>query len=72
LGPTLSDPESGLNIFKRHFGAQRLDLLELTLPISKLRNFVITNLVHGYRGLLAYGIIPAAIAKSLKKQPWYD
>jgi CelD/BcsL family acetyltransferase involved in cellulose biosynthesis len=72
LGPTPSDPASGLNIFKRHFGAQRLDLLELTLPISKLRNSVITNLVHGYRGLVAYGIIPATIAKSLKKQPWYD
>jgi peptidoglycan pentaglycine glycine transferase (the first glycine) len=72
LGPTPSDPASGLNIFKRHFGAQRLDLLELTLPINKLRNSVITNLIHGYRGLVAHGIIPATIAKSLKKQPWYD
>jgi len=72
LGPTPSDPASGLNIFKRHFGACRVDFVELALPINPLRNCVITTLVNSYRGLVKYGLVPAMVTEWLQERFWFD
>lgn len=72
LGPTPSDPESGLNIFKRHFGASRVDFVELTLPINPLKDWLISTLVNSYRGLIEYGLVPTTVTEWLQRRFWFD
>jgi len=72
LGPTPADEASGLNLFKRHFGGERIELMRLKAPVMKVRDFLISSLVSGYRKLDKYGFIPDHVADHFHGSKWFD
>jgi len=72
LGPTPAEPDSGLNLFKRHFGAQRTDLLRFTRPIRPSRNLIATTLVTNYRSISESQLFPQSLANWLQRRFWFD
>jgi len=72
LGPTPSDPDSGLNVFKRHFGARRVDFVELALPINPLTDWLTTTLVNSYRSFMEHGLVPSTVTEWLQRRFWFD
>jgi len=72
LGPTPVEPDSGLNLFKRHFGAERINLLRFTRPIKPLRNFIATTLVTNYRKISKSQLFPESLANWLQSRSYFD
>jgi len=62
LGPAPSDQAHGLNTFKRHLGAERLELVRFTLPVKRLKDAVCTNLVGAYTKAREWGLVPSLVA----------
>lgn len=72
LGPTPTDPTSGLNIFKRQFGGQRVDLISMRLPVNRERDFLVTSLVETYRKFSGRGLVPGALVHWLQGNLTFD
>ena len=72
LGPTPVEVDSGLNVFKRHFGAERTDLVRFTLPIHTLRDFMATTLVASYRRLGKSKLFPQSLGGWLQSRFYFD
>ena len=73
LGGTPSRRTHGLNIFKRHLGAERVELTRLTLPINPLKDILTTKLASTYRMFKERGLIPRSLADMiLRGNLWFD
>jgi len=62
LGPAPSDQAHGLNTFKRHLGAEKLELVRFTLPVRRLKDAVCSNLVGAYTKAREWGLVPSLVA----------
>jgi len=72
LGLTPAEETSGLNLFKRHLGGERIDLVRLTLPINRVRNLLATGIVNCYRKLNDLGLVPRILIDHLQPRVWFD
>jgi hypothetical protein len=61
----------GLQLFKRHLGAQRVNLVHLTLPINPLRDLLTTALVRTGNEMRRRGIIPRRLLALASRNRWF-
>jgi hypothetical protein len=65
LGSTPSDRDSGQNLFKRHLGAERIDLVRLTLPVDRTKDLLFATTLNTYHQFKRRGAIPRRISEWL-------
>jgi lipid II:glycine glycyltransferase (peptidoglycan interpeptide bridge formation enzyme) len=70
LGLTTADSSDGLHLFKRHMGGRQVDLLRLTIPINRVRNLLVTNIIRTYRKM--EHIVPGFVVGALQPRVWFD
>ena len=73
LGGAPSPQTHGLNVFKRHLGGKRIELIRLVLPVNNVRHLLASKLVNAYRMCNERGLVPAFLGDLLLKgNLWFD